>query len=87
MRHKLDSRSRPPSCLALYGTALAFNPAVRRRPGREAAATAKPRLPGDDFFNYVNGEWLAKTDIPADRSAWGATSVMSEKTPTPASSN
>ena len=27
--------------------------------------------PQDDFFRYVNGGWLASTDIPADRSRWG----------------
>ncbi|MFL6708624.1 MAG: M13 family metallopeptidase [Massilia sp.] len=41
---------------------------------------AQTTQPGDDFFNYVNGEWLAKTEIPADRAAWGATSVMGEET-------
>jgi putative endopeptidase len=28
--------------------------------------------PGDDFFRYVNGHWLATTKIPADHSSWGA---------------
>lgn len=27
--------------------------------------------PQDDFFRYVNGNWLASTDIPPDRSRWG----------------
>ncbi len=63
--------------LALYGSALAFNPVSAA--GQQAAATATVQ-PGDDFFNYVNGEWLAKTEIPADRAAWGATSVMGEET-------
>lgn len=27
--------------------------------------------PQDDLFGHVNGGWLAVTDIPADRSAWG----------------
>ena len=27
--------------------------------------------PGDDFFNYANGTWLANTQIPADRTRWG----------------
>src|SRR5690554_7942489 len=27
--------------------------------------------PQDDFFRYVNGGWLANTDMPADRSRWG----------------
>ena len=28
--------------------------------------------PQDDFFRYVNGGWLASTEIPPDRSRWGA---------------
>src|SRR5689334_15531098 len=27
--------------------------------------------PQDDLFGHVNGTWLATTEIPADRSAWG----------------
>lgn len=27
--------------------------------------------PGDDFFAYVNGTWLNKTEIPADKSSYG----------------
>lgn len=29
-------------------------------------------LPNDDFYRYANGGWLDKTEIPADRSAWGS---------------
>ncbi|WP_171091069.1 M13 family metallopeptidase [Usitatibacter rugosus] len=32
-------------------------------------ATVKP---GDDFFAYANGEWLAATAIPVGRQRWGA---------------
>jgi putative endopeptidase len=28
--------------------------------------------PQDDFFRYVNGGWLDRTTIPADRSRWGS---------------
>jgi putative endopeptidase len=28
--------------------------------------------PQDDLFRHVNGRWLATTDIPEDRSSWGA---------------
>ena len=28
--------------------------------------------PQQDFFRYVNGNWLAKTEIPADKSVWGS---------------
>jgi predicted metalloendopeptidase len=27
--------------------------------------------PGDDFFRFANGEWLKRTDIPADRGSIG----------------
>jgi putative endopeptidase len=27
--------------------------------------------PGDDFFAYVNGNWLKNTEIPADKSSYG----------------
>src|SRR5580704_12819123 len=36
--------------------------------------------PGDDFFKYANGSWLAKTEIPADRGSWGAGSEVAELT-------
>ena len=39
-----------------------------------------PVLPGDDFFNYVNGDWLASNGIPPDRSSWGAGSALAEQT-------
>ncbi|AKP50222.1 M13 family metallopeptidase [Cyclobacterium amurskyense] len=28
--------------------------------------------PQDDFFRYVNGSWLATTEIPADQGRWGS---------------
>ncbi|RYE98272.1 MAG: M13 family peptidase, partial [Oxalobacteraceae bacterium] len=36
--------------------------------------------PGDDFFAWANGGWLSKTDIPADRSSWGAMASLAEET-------
>src|SRR5512147_1072983 len=35
--------------------------------------------PQDDFFRFVNGTWLAKTEIPADASSWGAFNELTEK--------
>jgi len=34
--------------------------------------------PQDDFFRYVNGGWLKKTEIPADASSWGAFQELRE---------
>ena len=34
----------------------------------------------DDFYRHVNGLWLQKTEIPADKSRWGAFSELQENT-------
>ncbi|QOY95706.1 M13 family metallopeptidase [Massilia sp. UMI-21] len=76
--------------LALYG-AVAVAPAhaagqaaadaaaetATKPAARPAAATV---LPGDDFYAYANGEWMSKTDIPADRGAWGSMYALAEET-------
>ena len=36
--------------------------------------------PGDDFFDYANGAWLKRTEIPADRSNWGMHAMLAERT-------
>src|SRR5262245_24932951 len=36
--------------------------------------------PGDDFYRYVNGKWLASFEIPADRSGYGTGAMVAEKT-------
>ena len=35
--------------------------------------------PGDDFYDYVNGAWIAHTEIPADRAGVGVFSVLAEQ--------
>jgi putative endopeptidase len=32
--------------------------------------------PGDDFFSYVNGGWVAKTEIPADKGRFGTFDML-----------
>ena len=32
--------------------------------------------PGDNFFKYVNGTWLKNTEIPADKSSYGAFTTL-----------
>ena len=36
--------------------------------------------PNEDFFRYVNGSWLDKTEIPADRARWGSFDELRQKT-------
>lgn len=32
--------------------------------------------PGDNFFKYVNGDWLKNTEIPADKSSYGSFTTL-----------
>ena len=34
--------------------------------------------PGDDFFRYANGHWLATHEIPPDRPSWGSPEALQE---------
>jgi predicted metalloendopeptidase len=36
--------------------------------------------PQDDFYNFVNGEWMKNTKIPADRSRWGSFDELRKNT-------
>jgi len=35
--------------------------------------------PQDDLFRYVNGRWLARTEIPADRASYGSGWILAEE--------
>ncbi len=35
--------------------------------------------PGDDFFSYVNGAWVKKTKIPADKGRYGAFDLLRDE--------
>jgi endothelin-converting enzyme/putative endopeptidase len=34
--------------------------------------------PQDDFFDHVNGKWVAETPLPADRARWGTFDMLRE---------
>ena len=75
--------------LALTGacTSSFHSPMTRATAGKPALGTWGVDLatfdravnPGDDFFRYVNGTWLEKTSIPADRIRWGVFDALAEK--------
>ncbi len=50
-----------------------------RKSGLDLLGMDKNIRPQDDFFAYVNGAWLAETNIPADRSSWGSFALLHEK--------
>ena len=49
-------------------------------PGIDLDGMDRAVAPGDDFFRHANGTWLKETEIPADRSAWGAGGMLDELT-------
>lgn len=44
--------------------------------GVDLTAMDKTVAPGDDFYQYVNGAWMARTEIPADRASWGGFGIL-----------
>ncbi|MCX6550898.1 MAG: M13 family metallopeptidase, partial [Acidobacteria bacterium] len=47
--------------------------------GIDVTAFDKAVRAQDDFFRYVNGGWLAKTPIPADKASYGAFDMLLDK--------
>src|SRR6478735_9837035 len=44
--------------------------------GVDLTAMDRKIAPGDDFYNYVNGAWMARTEIPADKASWGGFGIL-----------
>ena len=48
------------------------------KPGLELAAFSKTIRAQDDLFRHVNGEWMATTEIPADKSMYGSFHALAD---------
>ena len=70
---------RRPSLQAALGLALCGASFGLSATPADAGAAPSVR-PGDDFFEFVNGAWLASHEIPADKSSWGPGSVVGDET-------
>ncbi|HET9725892.1 MAG TPA: M13 family metallopeptidase [Gemmatimonadales bacterium] len=46
--------------------------------GVDVAGMDRSAKPGDAFYEYANGNWLKQTEIPADRSTYGAGAKLTE---------
>lgn len=46
--------------------------------GINLAYMDKSVRPQDDFFNYVNGNWVKETQIPSDKASWGSFNALRE---------
>jgi len=51
-----------------------------QKPGIDVAAIDRSVAPGDDFFSFANGSWVKNTEIPPDRSNYGAGAILVELT-------
>jgi predicted metalloendopeptidase len=47
--------------------------------GLDLSARDPSIKPGDDFYRYATGHWLATHNIPADRTRWGTLDQLSEE--------
>jgi endothelin-converting enzyme/putative endopeptidase len=59
----------------LCATTIALGAQTPAEPGVDASIH-----PGDDFFAYAHGEWLAVTEIPAGNGRWTARNEINELT-------
>jgi putative endopeptidase len=58
--------------------AFARDTATSSAHGIAVANMDRSVVPGNDFYSYANGGWLARTKIPADRPAIGVFSLLSD---------
>ena len=47
--------------------------------GIDLTAMDKSVIPGDDFYHFANGAWIARTEIPADRAGLSVFSMLADR--------
>src|SRR5450432_726191 len=65
------------TCLTVIATLAA---AAFAAEGLDLAGMDRSVVPGNNFYAYANGAWLAATEIPPDRSSYGIDDVIGERT-------
>ncbi|MBV9692748.1 MAG: M13 family metallopeptidase, partial [Alphaproteobacteria bacterium] len=66
------------AALVVLGASVAL--ALTEHHGVDLAGIDHAVKPGDDFYRYANGAWIAKTVIPPDRASEGPGAILTEKT-------
>src|SRR5579863_4155190 len=73
-----------PVCVVALGLAAALTAGAAAPPpsasGLDLAGLDRSVRPGDDFFRYANGSWMAANEIPPDRSSWGSAEILDDLT-------
>jgi putative endopeptidase len=73
-----------PMVIALFGLSSLTHAQDNEKPmlgdaGLDTAAQNPAIRPGDDFYIYVNGAWLDRASIPADKFAWTRRLEMTDR--------
>jgi putative endopeptidase len=67
------------SCLLVFALAACAQDApTPQTHGIAVANMDRSVKPGDDFYEYANGEWIKRTEIPADRAGVGVFTVLDD---------
>jgi putative endopeptidase len=60
----------------LVGTAAMLEDKIK---GIDSAAIDKNVNPGEDFYRYANGNWIANNPVPSTESRWSSFNIVSER--------
>jgi predicted metalloendopeptidase len=63
-----------------FTSICAQNAQSKQEPGISISNMDLKVKPSDDFYRFVNGSWLDKTEIPADKTSWGSFNELRQKT-------
>lgn len=66
--------------LLLSVGAMTAGQAQTSEPGINTSYMDTKTSPKNDFFRYVNGTWLDKTEIPGDKTTWGSFNELRQNT-------
>ncbi|MEO8253390.1 MAG: M13 family metallopeptidase [Flavobacterium sp.] len=67
---------------AVFGITSIYSQDInnKKEPGITIGNMDKSVLPNANFYQFVNGSWLNKTQIPADKTSWGTINELRLKT-------
>ena len=74
----MNTFSSLPACVSVFAMCFAVVAAVAE-PALDVAGMDPRISPRDDFYQYVNGGWLAKNPIPPEFTSWGAFTELDER--------
>ncbi len=67
------------STFAAAMLAILAGAAAAQTSGFDVSLMDRTASPCQDFYQFANGEWLRKTEIPASEARWGTFNILSER--------